>query len=42
MAKWNYRGKRKLGAQPQIGTDAYEYDDRRLTLDLNLDYELKR
>ncbi len=42
MAKWNYRGKRRLGAQPQLGTDAFEYDDRRLTLDLNLDVELKK
>ena len=42
MAKWNYRGKRRLGAQPQLGADAFEYDDRRLTLDLNLDYQLKK
>jgi iron complex outermembrane recepter protein len=42
MAKWNYRGKRRLGAQPQLAPDAYEYDDRRLTLDLNLDVELKK
>jgi len=42
MAKWNYRGKRRLGAQPALGADAFEYDDRRLTLDLNLEVELKR
>ncbi|WP_414662210.1 TonB-dependent receptor [Horticoccus sp. 23ND18S-11] len=42
MAKWNYRGKRRLGAQPQIGTEAFEWDDRRLTLDLNFDYQLKK
>ena len=42
MAKWNYRGKRRLGAQPALGTDAFEYDDRRLTLDLNLEVELKK
>ena len=42
MAKWNYRGKRRLGAQPQLGTGAYEWDDRRLTLDLNLDYQLRK
>ena len=41
MAKWNYRGKRRLGAQPSLGTEAYEYDDRRLTLDLNLEYQFK-
>ena len=42
MAKWNYRGKRRLGAQPQLAPDAFEYDDRRLTLDLNLDVEIKK
>ena len=42
MAKWNYRGKRRLGAQPALGVDAFEYDDRRLTLDLNLEVELKK
>jgi iron complex outermembrane receptor protein len=42
MAKWNYRGKRRLGAQPALGADAFEYDDRRLTLDLNLEVELRR
>jgi outer membrane receptor protein involved in Fe transport len=42
MAKWNYRGKRRLGAQPALGVDAFEFDDRRLTLDLNLDYQLKK
>jgi TonB-dependent receptor len=41
MAKWNYRGKRRLGALPQLGPEAYEWDDRRLTLDLNLDYQIK-
>jgi outer membrane receptor for ferrienterochelin and colicin len=35
MAKWNYRGKRRLGALPALGPDAYAYDDRRVTLDLN-------
>ena len=42
MAKWNYRGKRRLGAQPALGADAFEYDDRRLTLDLNLEVEVKK
>ena len=38
MAKWNYRGQRRLGAQPQLGAGAFEWDDRRVTLDLNLEY----
>jgi outer membrane receptor protein involved in Fe transport len=42
MAKWNYRGKRRLGAQPSLGAGAFEWDARRLTLDLNLDYQVKR
>ncbi len=42
MAKWNYRGKRRLGSQPQLGPEAFEWDDRRLTLDLNFDYQIKK
>jgi len=42
MAKWNYRGKRQLGALPTLGPDAYAYDDRRLTLDLNAEYQLRK
>jgi TonB-dependent receptor len=42
MAKWNFRGKRRLGAQPSLGAGAYEWDDRRLMLDLNLEYQVKR
>jgi TonB-dependent receptor len=42
MAKWNYRGKRRLGALPALGPDAYAYDDRRLTLDLNAELQLRR
>lgn len=41
MAKWNYRGKRRLGAQPALGPNAFEWDGRRLTLDLNLEYQYK-
>lgn len=37
MAKWNYRGKRRLGS---LTNGAYEYDDRRLMLDLNFDYQV--
>ena len=39
MAKWNFRGKRRLGS---LANGAFEYDDRRLTLDLNVDYQLKK
>ncbi len=42
MAKWNYRGKRQLGALPALGPDAYAYDDRRLTLDLNAEVQLRK
>jgi len=42
MAKWNYRGKRRLGALPNLGPDAYAYDDRRLTLDLNAEFQLHK
>ncbi len=42
MAKWNYRGKRRLGALPNLGPDAYAYDDRRLTLDLNAELQLRK
>jgi len=42
MAKWNYRGKRRLTAVPTMGADAYAYDDRRLTLDLNAEYQLRK
>ncbi len=42
MAKWNYRGKRRLGALPALGPDAYAYDDRRLTLDLNAEVQLRK
>ena len=42
MAKWNYRGKRRLGALPALGPDAYAYDDRRVTLDLNAELQLRK
>lgn len=40
MAKWNYRGLQKRGAQPALGPDAFEYYKARVNLDLNLDYTL--
>lgn len=42
MAKWSYRGKRQLGAFPALGPDAYSYDNRRLTLDLNAEVQLRK
>ncbi|HRE80097.1 MAG TPA: TonB-dependent receptor, partial [Opitutaceae bacterium] len=42
MAKWNYRGKRRLAAFPNLGPDAYAYDDRRLTLDLNAEIQIRK
>jgi hypothetical protein len=42
MAKWSYRGKRQLGEIPALGPDARAYDDRRLTLDLNGEVQLRK
>ena len=42
MAKWNYRGKQRLGAQPAFGADGYEYQDRRLSVDLNAEYQIRK
>jgi iron complex outermembrane recepter protein len=42
MAKWNYRGKRSLAAFPGLGPDAFRYDDRRLTLDLNAELQIRK
>ncbi|MBI5692335.1 MAG: TonB-dependent receptor [Verrucomicrobia bacterium] len=41
MAKWNYRGAQRRGALPALGPDAYEYVKRRVTVDLNLDCQLR-
>jgi TonB-dependent receptor len=41
MAKWNYRGKQKNNSFPTIAPDGYTYDDRRLILDLNVEYQLR-
>jgi TonB-dependent receptor len=42
IAKWNYRGEQKLAALPSFGPDAFNYTQRRLTLDLSADYQLSR
>jgi iron complex outermembrane recepter protein len=41
MVRWNYRGEQKRGSIPALGPDAYEYVKGRVTLDLNLDYQLR-
>lgn len=42
MAKWNYRGKRRLGALPALGPDAYEYQDHYKSVDVNAEYQLRK
>jgi len=42
MAKWNYRGKQRLGAVPALGSDAFQYTKGRIFLDLNLDYQIRK
>jgi TonB-dependent receptor len=40
MAKWNYRGKQKRGEVAAV--DGFEYQTPRITLDLNLEYTMRR
>ena len=42
MLKWNYRGTQRRGAQPAFGANGYEYVRRKVTVDLNLDWQLRR
>jgi TonB-dependent receptor len=41
MAKWNYRGRQRLGNVPALGLDAFEYSKARTRLDVNVDYQLR-
>jgi hypothetical protein len=41
MARWNYRGTQKRGSIPALGADAYEYVKGRVTLDINVDFQLR-
>jgi TonB-dependent receptor len=41
MVRWNYRGKQQRNSIPALGPDAYEYVKGRVTLDLNLDFQLR-
>jgi iron complex outermembrane receptor protein len=42
MAKWNYRGKQRNGAQPAFGPDGFTWQERRIALDLNLEVQIRR
>jgi TonB-dependent receptor len=42
MLKWNYRGEQRRGSQPAFGPEGYEYVRRKVTVDLNLDWQLRR
>lgn len=42
MAKWNYRGKQRNGAQPAFGPDGYTYQERRLALDVNVEVQIRK
>jgi iron complex outermembrane recepter protein len=42
MAKWNYRGENKGAAFPTLGPDAFNYEKARTTLDMNVEYEIRR
>jgi outer membrane receptor protein involved in Fe transport len=42
IAKWNYRGEQKGAAFLAFGPDAFNYTQKRLTLDLSADYQINR
>jgi TonB-dependent receptor len=42
VAKWNYRGEQKGAAFLAFGPDAFNYTQKRLTLDLSADYQINR
>jgi len=41
MAKWNYRGTQRRDRIAALGTDAFEYVKGRITLDVNIDFQLR-
>lgn len=41
MARWNYRGTQQRNRIPALGADAFEYLKGRVTLDLNVDFQLR-
>lgn len=42
MAKWNYRGKQRNGTNNSFGPNAYTYQERRTSLDLNIEVQLRK
>ena len=42
IAKWNYRGLNRLGAQPAYGPEAFQYYAARTQLDLNGAYQINK
>ncbi len=42
MAKWNYRGEQRRNRVAALGADAFEYVKGRTTIDLNIDFQLRR
>lgn len=42
MAKWNYRGKQRNGAQPAFGPDGFTYQERCTALDVNFELQLRK
>jgi iron complex outermembrane receptor protein len=41
MVRWNYRGRQQRGNIPALGPDAYEYVKGRVTLDINVDFQVR-
>ena len=41
MARWNYRGRQRRNSIAALGPDAYEYVKGRVTVDLNIDYQVR-
>jgi len=42
MLKWNARGEQRQAASPAQGPDAYLYQEKRTTMDVNLTYQVTR
>ena len=42
MLKWNDRGEQKNTAIPALAADAFQYQEKRTTMDLNATYQIKR
>jgi TonB-dependent receptor len=42
MLKWNGRGEQRMTAQPIMGPNAFDYFEKRTTMDLTADYQINR